>query len=157
MNKTEESIKKLAAKNSASSWKEKVAYRKANKAWLRKATRISLRVLDAIDDKGWSQAHLARELEVTPQQVSKIIKGESDFKLSTISKLEEVLGIELVAVLSTEEVVMSEESIQKRVSAALIDYHRKWAKTQEYQKLRNQFTDPQQVLAVAEDEYAMAG
>lgn len=109
MSKTEEKLKNLAAQNSPSNWKEKVAYRKENKAWIRKATRISLRILDALDEKGWSQAQLARALEVTPQQVSKIVKGENDFKLSTISKLESVLGIQLQVILGPDEVAPDDQ------------------------------------------------
>src|SRR5690554_6381557 len=112
MSKTEEKLKHLAAQNPPSKWKEKVTYRKENKAWIRKATRISLRVLDALDEKGWSQAQLARALEVTPQQVTDIVKGENDFKLSTVSKLEAVLGIQLQVVLAPDEQVMSEEMIR---------------------------------------------
>ena len=112
MSKTEEKLKHLAAQNPPSKWKEKVTYRKENKAWIRKATRISLRVLGALDEKGWSQAQLARALEVTPQQVSKIVKGENDFKLSTVSKLEAVLGIQLQIILAPDEQVMTEEMIR---------------------------------------------
>ena|SRR5690606_17285763 len=95
MSKTEEKLKHLAAQNPPSNWKEKVAYRKENKAWLRTSTRISLNILDALDEKGWSQDQLAKALDVSPEQVAKFVKGESDFKLSTLAKLEAVLGIQI--------------------------------------------------------------
>jgi len=160
MNKTEEKIKQLAAQTPASSWKEKVAYRKENKVWLRKATRVSLRVLDALDEKGWSQAQLARALEVTPQQVTKIVKGENDFKLSTISKLEAVLGIQLQVILAPGKQVITEEEIRARVQEEIGEYHQRWAHTQQYLSLKYQKTDPQLVMAVepaSGDEFAMAG
>src|SRR5690554_4697093 len=131
MSKTEEKLKHLAAQNSPSKWKEKVAYIKDNKAWIRKATRISLRVLDALDAKGWSQAQLARALEVTPQQVTKIVKGENDFKLSTVSKLEAVLGIQLQIILAPDEQVMTEEMILVKVQEEIINYHQKQVHTQQ--------------------------
>jgi len=36
-------------------------------------------------------------LEVSPQQVSKILKGKENLTLATIAKIEEVLGIEILA------------------------------------------------------------
>lgn len=156
----EEKLKHLAAQSPASNWKEKVAYRKENKVWLRKATRVSLRVLDALDEKGWSQAQLARALEVTPQQVTKIVKGENDFKLSTISRLEAVLGIQLQAILAPGELVITEEEIRAKVQEEIVEYHQRWAHTQQYLSLKYQKTDPQLVMAVepaSGDEFAMAG
>lgn len=160
MSNTEEKLKNLAAKNPTSNWKEKVAFRKENKAWLKKSTRVALRILDALDDKGWSQADLARELGVTRQQVSKLVKGKSDFKFSTVSQLEKVLEIQLQAILAEGELVMSEEMIQERVNQGVTDYHRKLALTQQYFELKNQKSNPHTVMAVeptSEDEYALAG
>jgi ribosome-binding protein aMBF1 (putative translation factor) len=62
MNKTEKKIKALASENPASKWKEKVEFRKANKATLRQAAKVALRLLDALEEKGWSQADLAKAL-----------------------------------------------------------------------------------------------
>jgi len=160
MSKTEEKLKNLAAKNPASGWKEKVAFRIANKAWLKKSTRISLRILDAIDDKGWNQTDLAKALEVSRQQVSKLLKGRNDFKLSTIVKLEEVLGIQLQAILGDHEEVVSEEILREKVNQEMMEYHRRWAHTQQYFSLKNQKLNPQLVMAVEpspEDDYALAG
>lgn len=114
MSKTEEKIKNLAAENPTSSWKEKVAFRKENKAWLKKSTRISLRILDTLEDKGWNQTDLAKAMDVTRQHVSKLVKGGNDFKLSTIVKLEEVLGIQLQIVLADNEEVITKEKILEK-------------------------------------------
>jgi ribosome-binding protein aMBF1 (putative translation factor) len=116
MNKTEDKIKQLAAENPTSGWKEKVTYRKENKAWLKKSTRISLRILDALDEKGWNQTDLANALNVTRQQVSKLVKGGNDFKLSTIAKVEEVLGIKLQVILADNEKVVTQEMIRDQVN-----------------------------------------
>lgn len=160
MNNTEEKIKAIASENPASNWKEKVEFRKANKATLRQAAKVALRLLDVLEEKGWSQAQLARELEVTPQQVSKWVKGQGDFKFSTIDKLENVLGITIHAVLSEDEFVTSEEAFEARINEEVIAYHQRWTKTQEYFKLKNQVTNPQTVMAVSQadkDVIAMAG
>ncbi|MCH6233480.1 helix-turn-helix transcriptional regulator [Cognataquiflexum rubidum] len=114
MSNTEERLKKLAADNPVSGWKETVAFRKENKAWLKKSTRISLRILDALEEKGWNQTDLAKALDVTRQQVSKLVKGGNDFKLSTITKLEEVLEIQLMAILTENEQIVDKETILEK-------------------------------------------
>jgi len=99
-------IADLVSNSSQSSWKEKVEWRKANKAWLRKSADIALRILDALEDLGWNKARLAEEIGVSPQQVSKYLKGEENFKLETLCKLESVIGIELVTILQKDEEVV---------------------------------------------------
>ncbi|WPR77038.1 helix-turn-helix transcriptional regulator [Algoriphagus sp. NG3] len=160
MSNTEEKLRNLAAKNPPSNWKEKVAFRKENKAWLKKSTRISLRILDALDDKGWNQTDLAKALGVTRQQISKLVKGQNDYKLSTITQLEKVLEIQLQAILAENEQVMTEEMIKDKVKEEITDYHRKLTLTQQYFELRNQKPNPHTVMAVepsTEDGYALAG
>jgi len=85
---------------------EKVAWRKANKEWLRKSTEIALRILDALDDLGWNKARLAKELNVSPQQVSKYVRGDENFKIETLCKLEKVLGVEFVPVLQSDQEIV---------------------------------------------------
>jgi ribosome-binding protein aMBF1 (putative translation factor) len=110
MSELKKKIADLVSESSQSSWKEKVEWRKANKAWLRKSADIALRILDALEDLGWNKARLAGELGVSPQQVSKYVKGEENFKLETICNLEKVLGVELISVLqSDEEVIVKSE------------------------------------------------
>jgi ribosome-binding protein aMBF1 (putative translation factor) len=131
MNKTEKKIKALASENPASKWKEKVEFRKANKATLRQAAKVALRLLDALEEKGWSQAQLARELEVTPQQVSKWVKGQGDFKFSTIDKLEKILGITMHAVLAEGEFVTTEAAFEQLVKEEVLAYQHNLSKSPE--------------------------
>lgn len=109
MSKIEKKIHELGSKNPDKNWKERIEFRKANRGWLKKSGRVALRVLETLDEKGWSQAELARQLEVSPQQVTKYLKGQSDFKFSTIDKLEKVLGIQLQAILCSDEMVIKKE------------------------------------------------
>lgn len=77
------------------SWIEKARYRRDNRAWLRKSQRIAVRVLSVLDEKGMQQKELAEALDVSPQQVSKIVQGKQNLTLETISKLEAVLAVKL--------------------------------------------------------------
>lgn len=96
---------------SPDNWMKKVAWRKANKAWLRKSSEIALRILDALDELGWNKAKFAEAMGVSPQQVSKYVKGEENFKLETLCKLEKVLGIELITVLQADEEVVEKSDL----------------------------------------------
>lgn len=76
-------------------WLQKARYRRKNRAWLRKSQQVALKVLQTLDEKEMQQKELAEVMDVSPQQISKIVKGKQNLTLQTISKLEQVLGISL--------------------------------------------------------------
>jgi ribosome-binding protein aMBF1 (putative translation factor) len=90
-------LNKIASKES-SKWIEKTEWRISNENWLDKSAKISLKILRTLRGKSISQKDLAEKLNVSPQHVSKILKGEENFTLETIDKIEKVLGITLVEV-----------------------------------------------------------
>lgn len=77
-----------------SSWNEKAKQRQIDRPWLKKSTAIAFLVLDALKSKGMTQVQLAEKLQVSPQQVNKIVKGLENLTLETISKLEIALDIQ---------------------------------------------------------------
>ncbi|MEX1212366.1 MAG: helix-turn-helix transcriptional regulator [Balneolaceae bacterium] len=79
-------------------WSKKARSRRENKGWLRKSQRIAVRVLSILNERGMQQKELAEAMDVTPQQISKIVKGKQNLTLSTISKLEAILGVKLFVV-----------------------------------------------------------
>ena len=101
----------MASESPVSNWAAQVEWRKANKFWIRKSSDIALRILDALEDLGWTKARLAKEMGVSPQQVSKYVKGEENFKLETLCRLENVLGVELVRVIQADEEVITKGSL----------------------------------------------
>ncbi|MEY3648724.1 MAG: hypothetical protein RLZ13_1609 [Bacteroidota bacterium] len=111
MTATKKSIKDISVQ-SHENWMEDVAWRKVNKAWLRKSAAIALRILDALDELNWKKTKLAQEMGVSPQQVSKYVKGEENFKLETLCNLEKVLGIELVTILQSDEEVVQKGTLK---------------------------------------------
>lgn len=64
-----------------------------NRTRLRESQAIALKVLTKLDELDWSQKRLAKELNVSPQQVSKIVKGKENLTLETQVKLQRVLNI----------------------------------------------------------------
>ncbi|HET6528042.1 MAG TPA: helix-turn-helix transcriptional regulator [Balneolaceae bacterium] len=82
----------------SSQWLEKAKYRRKNRGWLRKSQEVAIRVLGTLKEKGMQQKELAETMDVSPQQVSKIVQGKENLTLQTIAKLEAVLGISLFEV-----------------------------------------------------------
>ena len=91
-----EKLRKLIS--GQSNWLEEAKWREANEGWLSISFEIALRVLGALKSKSMTQKDLAEKMNVTPQFISKILKGEENLSLETISKLTNSLGIRLVEV-----------------------------------------------------------
>jgi transcriptional regulator with XRE-family HTH domain len=98
-------LKRLTAEGPASSWKEKWAHNRKNRAWLKKSAQIALKINQSLRSLNITQKELAKRMDVKPQQVSKIVKGQENLTLETISKLEAALGIDIITILKTDEVV----------------------------------------------------
>jgi transcriptional regulator with XRE-family HTH domain len=96
-------IAELASKNPPSNWREKLEYKRQNRAWLKKSFNVAITILNVLDERNMSQTDLADAMKVTRQHVSKILKGQENLTLETVSKLEVVLGIKLGRVLDGEE------------------------------------------------------
>jgi ribosome-binding protein aMBF1 (putative translation factor) len=95
MSDLKEKLSKLAA-DQPSEWKAKAQYRRENREWLRKSAAIAVRVLDALKSQNLSQKELAERMGISPQQISKIVKGQENLTLETISNLEIALGIKII-------------------------------------------------------------
>lgn len=81
-----------------SNWEEKAEWRKANKNWLLKSAAIALKISSILKEKNMTQLELAQKLGSSAQHVSKIIKGQENLTLETISKIEVCLDVELISV-----------------------------------------------------------
>jgi transcriptional regulator with XRE-family HTH domain len=97
MKKTQEKL--LALSNGeVSTFLAEAKYRQKNRKWLRYSSKIAGRALAAIEEKeGLNQKTLAEQIGVTPQYVSKMLKGQENLSLETIAKLSEALGVELIS------------------------------------------------------------
>ena len=95
MNNLKEKLSNLAS-DQPSDWKDKAKYRHENREWLKKSAAIAVRVLDALKAQDLSQKELAQRMNISPQQISKIVKGQENLTLETISNLEIALGIQII-------------------------------------------------------------
>jgi transcriptional regulator with XRE-family HTH domain len=68
-----------------------------NRAMLRESQQIALKVLMKLDELGWTQKDLAKAMEVSPQQITKIISGKENLTIETQIKLQNILDIPVLA------------------------------------------------------------
>lgn len=70
----------------------------------KKSQLVALKILRTLRTRGMSQKQFADQLNVTPQQVSKWVKGSENFTFETIEKIEKALGIILIDVVHNRQV-----------------------------------------------------
>jgi transcriptional regulator with XRE-family HTH domain len=75
----------------------RVADRVKNRKRLKESRAIAIKVLTKLDELGWSQKRLAKEMEVSPQQITKIVSGKANLTLQTQSQLQDILDIPILA------------------------------------------------------------
>ena len=92
----------------------RVAYRKENKAWLKKSGRIGLTILFALDALKITKKDLADRMGVSLEQITKIVQGGEDLTLQTITKIEAALGIELIIALRAAPVLKAIDKLNKK-------------------------------------------
>ncbi len=99
-----------------------------NRAMLRESQQIALKVLMKLDDLGWSQKDLAKAMDVTPQQITKIVSGKENLTIETQIKLQNILDIPVLASYyenkrtETNEWVVTFEKRDEKIIAQTLDY-----------------------------------
>ena len=68
-----------------------------NRAMLQESQKIALKVLNRLAELNWTQKRLAEAMEVSPQQISKIVSGKENLTIETQIKLQEILSIPILA------------------------------------------------------------
>lgn len=69
--------------------------RRVNRAWISRSQSIAFRILSRIRELQITQKKLAETMGVSPQVVNKWVKGQENFTLETITKLEHALDCKL--------------------------------------------------------------
>jgi transcriptional regulator with XRE-family HTH domain len=83
MMSNKENFKALVSKEKTNTV-ERNRERIKNRAYLRESQGLALKVLDKLDELGWSQVRLANEMSVTPQQITKIVSGKENLTIEYI-------------------------------------------------------------------------
>jgi len=92
-----ENFQKLVS-NEDSGWLNKFLHYKANKKWLDNSSKVAVSVIEALREKGMSQKDLAQKMNVSAQQINKIVKGKQNLTFETVGKLEDALAISLMEI-----------------------------------------------------------
>lgn len=108
---TAEKLNSLASET-PSRWNELAGWIKQNKSWLKYSQRVAVAVHKALEkNDGLTQKELAAKLDVSPQYISKILKGQENMTLKTIVGLEDALGIRILDINPFKEDVMSASAV----------------------------------------------
>lgn len=98
-----ENFQKLVS-DEKSGWLDKFLYHQSNKKWLDKSAKVAVNVLEALHEKGLSQKDLAEKMNVSAQQINKIVRGKQNLTFETIAKLETALEISLVEIIEYKSI-----------------------------------------------------
>lgn len=66
------------------------------KDWAQYSRAIAAAMTKRMAELGLSQQMLANKMNCTQQYISKVLKGEKNFSLETLCKIERALGIEII-------------------------------------------------------------
>ena len=77
-------------------WRERAEWRRANRTWLRRSQEIAVRMLDKMEQMHLTQKSLAERMGCSQQYVSKVLKGQENLSLETITKIESALDIDIL-------------------------------------------------------------
>lgn len=72
-------------------------WRIANREMLRESQDIALKILARLDELKMSKNDFAIALKVKPQQVTKFVSGKANFEIKTLTKIQRILDIPLLA------------------------------------------------------------
>ena len=93
-----EGLKTIASKKNKVGLKKQNGGREDNEDWIECSSQIAFRVLQALRIKQMTQQELADLMGIDFTVVSKMLKGNVNFQLKTICKLENALGMRLIIV-----------------------------------------------------------
>ena len=91
-----------------SGWLDKAKWREENESWLDLSFEIAVKILGALRKNKQSntfpknQKELAEAVKCSPQYINKVLKGNENLQLETITKIGNILNVSLIEVPATE-------------------------------------------------------
>ncbi len=79
-----------------SRWRDNAQWRRDNERWLKYSRFITMKVMQAMDERSVTQSELAERMGCSQQYVSNLLKGSSNMTLETISRIEDALNIDIL-------------------------------------------------------------
>ncbi len=79
-----------------SKFAEEAKWRQDNEVWLKWSQGIAMKIIDYMQEHKLSRADIASRLGCSPQYVSKILSGHTNFSFKTIADIEKCLNIHIM-------------------------------------------------------------
>lgn len=79
-----------------STFAEEAKWRQDNEVWLKWSQDIAMKIIDYMQEHQLSRADIAARLGCTPQYVSKILSGHTNFSFKSIAEIERCLNIHIM-------------------------------------------------------------
>ncbi len=76
-----------------STFVEEARWRHENAVWLRWSQSVAMSIVDYMQENGLSRSDVAQRLGCSPQYVSRILSGTTNFSFKSVADIEEKLGI----------------------------------------------------------------
>ena len=72
---------------------EDAKWRQENEVWLKWSRGVAMSIVDYMQENGLSRSDIAAKLGVSPQYVSRILSGNTNFSFKSVADIEGKLGI----------------------------------------------------------------
>ena len=82
--------------NEPSTFAEEAKWRQDNEVWLKWSQSIAMKIIDYMQERKLSRADIASRLGCSPQYVSKILSGHTNFSFKSIAEIEKCLNIQIM-------------------------------------------------------------
>ena len=79
-----------------SAFAEEAKWRQDNEVWLKWSQGIAMKIIDYMQEYKFSRADVASRLGCSPQYVSKILSGHTNFSFKSIAEIEKCLNIRIM-------------------------------------------------------------
>ncbi len=79
-----------------STFAEEAKWRQDNEVWLKWSQGIAMKIIDYMHENNLSRADIASRLGCSPQYVSKILSGHTNFSFKSIAEIEKCLNIQIM-------------------------------------------------------------
>lgn len=79
-----------------STFAEEAKWRQDNEVWLKWSQGIAMQIIDYMQDHNLTRTDIAQRLGCTPQYVSKILSGRTNFSFKSIAEIEKRLNLRIM-------------------------------------------------------------
>ena len=76
-----------------STFMEDAKKRQEDETWLKWSRGVSLSIVDYMQENGYSRTDISNQLGVSPQYVSRLLSGRTNFSFKSVAQIEHKLGI----------------------------------------------------------------